>query len=1133
MRAQGFALATVTLMLALIGAAIFLVSREATTGGDRVQRSTDVAAARYAAEAGMTHAVWLANNSGCATYDLPETAFGAHKYVGNFLPAADSPVTIDVKGTSDTGTVARLVKANLPIFDTAQPRTVALQPGPEGDDTFIEGQSGHTNHNKAHDQLLRTNPETNKQYRSLLRFDLGDIPAGARVVSATLEIEVETNTGGGDDITVHRVSRAWTESFATWDNYGFFLWWTTDGGDYDPTPVGSFWVDSLGRKSVDVTSAAKAWIEAGQPNEGLILIGQGNGDLEKRYYSSDHSDASRRPKLTLTYLCECGQLCLGTAGGNLLMVVVDPDSLTPQEDAKRSLIESWGYLVSLIDEADTQANFDAAIAANHVVFVTEDVSSGTVGNKLSAAPIGVVIEEDNLSDELGLSTGIEWESTQALNVDDNTHSITEPFALGTLQVLTSTQSVARLTGTLAPDLAQLASLSGEPMLVALEAGATTHLGGTSPGHRVMLPWGGNNMEVAFLTSDGLTIFRRALDWASGGGPTGPKTLILATQSSATLGGLTFTDKDLAEYEPINDLATLYFDGAGYGLAQDIDAVHLLPNGHIVLSAINTITLGGVTGENEDLIDYDPVSDVGTRIFDGSTLFTDGSTDISAVHVMSSGRYLLTNEYSATLGGLSFEPSDIIDYNADTDTATMFLDGSSVGLNEWIDAVNLLENGNIVLSTETDATLGGLSFTDGDLVEYDMANDTATLYFDGALFSETENVRAAYIESGGGGGGPAGFSVLFVVGDPENLTPEQIQKRDLIEGWGHTMSYIATASTQEEFDDAVAGVAVVYVPELGTGPMGELGDKLDDAAKGLITEESRKAFLMGSFMLLPFVTTDSIDITDNSHYLTAPLPLGPLTLSSSEQSMWKLGGTLAVDLHILGELGGGPGLAYLDAGELRNDSTPAPARRVKLPWGAYSFDVSLLTPEALGIMQRAIEWAAGAGGGGGGGGPTCAGTIADDFETGDYTGNTGSAPWNGNWVEVNESTNPTSGDERVVGLDGGHVVRVRDNDGGGEGILRSADLSAYTSAVLSFDYWRDGLDNANDYVVVEAWPNGSGEWEEVFRIEGPGDDPTGSPLSQDVDISAFIMNDTHLRFITSPTMGNTDAVLFDNIEICGN
>jgi hypothetical protein len=201
--------------------------------------------------------------------------------------------------------------------------------------------------------------------------------------------------------------------------------------------------------------------------------------------------------------------------------------------------------------------------------------------------------------------------------------------------------------------------------------------------------------------------------------------------------------------------------------------------------------------------------------------------------------------------------------------------------------------------------------------------------------------------------------LFPVGDPVTLTAEQQNKKDLIEGWGHSVTLIATSEDQAAYDSAATAADVVYVPELGTTPMFELGSKLDGLTIGVVTEEARRTLLLGGFSLSPFVTTDSINITDNTHYLTETLSAGPVQLSSVAQSMWMLRAALAPDLHILGELNGTePGLAYIDTGELLNDGNPAPARRVKLPWGASDFDVGQLTGEGLEIMRRAIIWGAG-------------------------------------------------------------------------------------------------------------------------------------------------------------------------------
>lgn len=202
---------------------------------------------------------------------------------------------------------------------------------------------------------------------------------------------------------------------------------------------------------------------------------------------------------------------------HLLFVVVDADSLNAQDLAKQTLMESWGYQVQFISVGESQAAFDAAAVANTVAFITEDVNSGDLNTKLTAATIGVVTEEMNLSDEFGLSASIVWNSGTSLTIADNTHFITTPFALGNVAVYSSTESLAYISGTLSPDLSLLGTIPNGPALVTLDAGKATHTGGISAGRRALLPWGGSDHDINNLTAAGKTLMQRAIEWAAGAG----------------------------------------------------------------------------------------------------------------------------------------------------------------------------------------------------------------------------------------------------------------------------------------------------------------------------------------------------------------------------------------------------------------------------------------------------------------------------------------------------------------------------------------------------------------------------------------------------------------------------------------
>ena len=174
----------------------------------------------------------------------------------------------------------------------------------------------------------------------------------------------------------------------------------------------------------------------------------------------------------------------------------------------------------MIDDDDNQTTYDSAIAANDVVYITEDAWSGSIGTKLVNAPIGIVAEEVNMSDEFGLSGGVDWESGTQITIDNNSHYITQPFSTGAMTVITSPELFHYLTPAITSDLAHLASSPSGTVLAALDVGQAMVGGGTSAGRRVQLPWGADNMDINNLTADALTLFRRSLEWASGAGGSG-------------------------------------------------------------------------------------------------------------------------------------------------------------------------------------------------------------------------------------------------------------------------------------------------------------------------------------------------------------------------------------------------------------------------------------------------------------------------------------------------------------------------------------------------------------------------------------------------------------------------------------
>ncbi len=220
--------------------------------------------------------------------------------------------------------------------------------------------------------------------------------------------------------------------------------------------------------------------------------------------------------------------------------------------------------------------------------------------------------------------------------------------------------------------------------------------------------------------------------------------ILSTVASETLGGLAFDDADLIDYDILTDTSTLFLDNSLFTTAADIDAIYVLSSGNIILSTDGDATLGGMSFGAGDLVEYDPVLDTSSLFFDGSGF--SASENIDAVFVKDDGNIILSTEGAATLGSLSFSDGDLVEYDPLLDIATLFFDESLFGGNEDIDAFSLLDDGNLLLSTVGSATLGSLSFSAGDLIEYDPILGNATIFIDGSLFVSAANIDAAFVPS---------------------------------------------------------------------------------------------------------------------------------------------------------------------------------------------------------------------------------------------------------------------------------------------------------------------------------------------------------------------------------------------------
>jgi thermitase len=167
--------------------------------------------------------------------------------------------------------------------------------------------------------------------------------------------------------------------------------------------------------------------------------------------------------------------------------------------------------------------------------------------------------------------------------------------------------------------------------------------------------------------------------------------------------------------------------------------------------------------NEDIVAWHG-GDSFSLFFDGSDVGL-ASFTIDAFDVIAADRVLLSFTGAGTVGGLSFDDSDVMLFtgtfgSATSGTLSMYFDGSDVGLttsDEDVDAIQLLPGGNLLLSTTGSFSVSGVSGADEDIIRFaptSLGGVTAgawSLYFDGSdvgLTSTGEDIEGLGVASDG-------------------------------------------------------------------------------------------------------------------------------------------------------------------------------------------------------------------------------------------------------------------------------------------------------------------------------------------------------------------------------------------------
>ncbi|HET6244056.1 MAG: PKD domain-containing protein [Bacteroidetes bacterium] len=217
--------------------------------------------------------------------------------------------------------------ALLPLMAVCQ-KTLTLQPGPgDGKDALVHELQSERNVNYGDNPQFAAMAWTFQGdpgvIRSLIDFDLREIPEGPEIISAKLSfyaIDKQTADNGlgrhselsGDNSwLILRITEQWEENSVKWNNKPA----TTNDGAIEMPGTSS---PDKNYKDIDVTEMVKKKLEEPSTSHGfMIRLKNENYYRRINFASSDNENASRRPKLVIVYKCPAPEPNFSYSGDGL------------------------------------------------------------------------------------------------------------------------------------------------------------------------------------------------------------------------------------------------------------------------------------------------------------------------------------------------------------------------------------------------------------------------------------------------------------------------------------------------------------------------------------------------------------------------------------------------------------------------------------------------------------------------------------------------------------------------------------------------------------------------------------------------------------------------------------------------
>ena len=144
---------------------------------------------------------------------------------------------------------------------------------------------------------------TGKDKSGLLRWDLSNVPAGSKINSASVTVNV--TDASVNTYQAYALKRAWTEAAATWNLYAAGSPWEVAGAkgslDREATVAATISPSATGKQTFAISpEVVQRWVNDPASNQGLVIANATNKD-GFAFNSRNVADATKRPKLNVNY----------------------------------------------------------------------------------------------------------------------------------------------------------------------------------------------------------------------------------------------------------------------------------------------------------------------------------------------------------------------------------------------------------------------------------------------------------------------------------------------------------------------------------------------------------------------------------------------------------------------------------------------------------------------------------------------------------------------------------------------------------------------------------------------------------------------------------------------------------------